>query len=139
MGTLEESCLVSTPLVVGALPTAPSCAREVSRCQLAVWGRPDLSDAADLVVTELVTNAVLACQGHGQPAEVAVRMLFSGTRVRIEVWDPDPRLPCPANEVTLLDESGRGLYLVDAMSGGRWGARPCPEGGKVVWAELTAA
>lgn len=137
MRTVREPRLTSRPLVVSALPTAPSRARELSRFQLAEWGLRDLSDAADVVVTELVTNAVQACERHGPSARVTVLLSVSGDRVRIEVSDPDPSLPTPNDDAGLLDESGRGLYLVDAMSGGRWGAHPCPEEGKVVWAELT--
>ncbi|MGH3164893.1 MAG: ATP-binding protein, partial [Trebonia sp.] len=127
MRTVREPRLTCGPLIVSALPTAPSCARQVSRVQLAVWGVPGLTDTADLVVTELVTNAVQACQRRGERAQVMLRLSFSGCRVRIEVWDPDPALPCANDDVALLDESGRGLYLVDVMSGGRWGARACPD------------
>jgi hypothetical protein len=116
----------------------------MSRFQLGEWGLSGLSDTADLIVSELVTNAVRACQDCHLPAQVTLKLSMEGRLplegadrlVRIEVWDPDPSLPGPAGDVGPLDESGRGLHLVDAMSGGRWGARRCPEGGKVVWAEL---
>lgn len=135
MGTVREAWHAAVPLVMSALATAPSCARQLGRAQLAEWGLSRLSDTADLVITELVTNAVRACAGRGQPAQLAVCLSVCGHRVRIEVWDPDPSLPRRA-DVAPLAESGRGLHLVDAMSGGRWGAIPCPEGGKITWAEL---
>jgi two-component sensor histidine kinase len=83
-------------------------------------------DAATLVVSELVTNAV---RHAGTPVSVRVRLL--GSRVRLEVGDGDPRLPQPA---TGTGESGRGLRLVTAVARA-WGARPTSHG-KVVWAEL---
>ncbi len=128
--------LTSRPLMLTPLPTAPSCAREVSRLQLAEWGMSVLSEMADVIVTELVTNAVQASQRHSGPAQLGFRMSVSGPRVRIEVWDTGPGRPRLRTDVAPLDETGRGLQLVDALSGGRWGTQRCPAGGKVVWAEI---
>ncbi len=128
--------LTSRPLMLSPLPAAPSCAREVSRLQLAEWGMSALSEVADIIVTELVTNAVQASQRHSAPAQLGFRMSVSGPRVRIEVWDTAPGRPRLRTNVTPLNESGRGLQLVDALSGGRWGSHRCPAGGKVVWAEI---
>jgi len=128
--------LTSRPLMLSPLPTAPSCAREVSRLHLAEWGMSALSEVADVIVTELVTNAIQASQRYGAPAQLGFRMTVSGPRVRIEVWDTAPGHPRLRRDVPPLDESGRGLQLVDALSGGRWGCQRCPAGGKVVWAEM---
>lgn len=128
--------LTSRPLMLSPLPTAPSCAREVSRLQLAEWGMSALSEVADVIVTEFVTNAVQASRRHGGPAQLGFRMSVCGPRVRIEVWDTAPGRPRLRTGVSPLDESGRGLQLVDALSGGRWGCQHCPAGGKVVWAEI---
>ncbi len=132
----EAPELTSSPLMLTPLPTAPSCAREVSRLQLAEWGMSVLSEVADVIVTELVTNAVQASRCHSGPAQLGFRMSVSGPRVRIEVWDIAPGRPRLRTDVAPLDESGRGLQLVDALSGGRWGSHHCPVGGKVVWAEI---
>lgn len=128
--------LSSRPLILGTLPTAPSCARQVSRLQLAGWGLTALHDTVDVIVTELVTNAVQACDHRSAGAQVVFRLSVSGPRIRIEVWDADPRLPRTSDHVTEYGESGRGLHLVDALSAGHWGAAPSPNGGKVVCAEL---
>jgi anti-sigma regulatory factor (Ser/Thr protein kinase) len=128
--------LTSRPLMLSPLPTAPSCAREVSRLQLAEWGMSALSEVMDVIVTELVTNAVQASRCHSGPAQLGFRMSVSGPRVRIEVWDTGPGRPRLRADVAALDENGRGLHLVDALSGGRWGSQRCPVGGKVVWAEI---
>ena len=87
-------------------------------------------------MTELVTNTTQASQRHSGPAQLGFRMSVSGPRVRIEVWDIAPGRPRLRTDAPALDENGRGLQLVDALSGGRWGSRCCPAGGKVVWAEI---
>ncbi|GAA2957837.1 ATP-binding protein [Streptomyces enissocaesilis] len=105
--------------------------RRVMALQLRLWGLPELIDVAQLCVSELVTN-VLTHIGPGTPATLAVSM--AGTRLRIEVRDPDARaLP------TLLaardgDESGRGMAIVDAITD-RWGVILRADS-KVTWCEL---
>jgi serine phosphatase RsbU (regulator of sigma subunit) len=93
-------------------------------------GRDDLVDDVALVVTELVTNAVL--HGHGC---TAVDVLRHPDGLRVEVRD---RSPLPPVFGHASDESltGRGVRLVAALSV-RWGAEAESTGGKVVWAELT--
>jgi serine phosphatase RsbU (regulator of sigma subunit) len=105
----------------------PTARRLVSR---AVAGRdPRLVDAAELIVTELVTNAVL----HGA-APVAVRLADTGEHVRIEVEDRSHRMPViPQHSIDQM--TGRGLSLVAALSS-TWGVDPLPHGGKVIWADV---
>lgn len=107
------------------------------------WGLDRLTESIELLVSEIVTNAVQATAGHdGQPA-VHFRLLGDHARVRIEVWDADPRPPTPKDvEVDgvpdLEAEGGRGLFLVAALST-RWGWIPTQgPAGKVVWCELDA-
>jgi len=92
-------------------------------------GRPDLADDAALVITELVTNAVLHANGY---VGADVRPTPDG--LRIEVSDASPLPPVMGRE---SDEAltGRGLYMVSALAA-RWGVEPRPNG-KVVWAEIT--
>ena len=89
-----------------------------------------LSGDAELLVTELVSNAVM----HARTAvtlHVAVR---EGT-VRVAVEDGSPQLPAwSPSEVAAL--SGRGLTLVNALADS-WGAERLPSGGKTVWFELS--
>ncbi|HEX2119772.1 MAG TPA: ATP-binding protein, partial [Acidimicrobiales bacterium] len=93
-------------------------------------GLAELADDAALVVSELVTNALL----HGGGcAGVATVPIDSG--IRIEVRDRSslpPMLGRPSEESL----TGRGLRLVANVSA-RWGADTEPGGGKVVWAEIT--
>lgn len=88
----------------------------------------ELLDTAQLLVSELVTNAVV----HGG-AEPRVDIHLDGTSVRFEVHDDDPTLPT-AGEADILDESGRGLGLVEILAP-RWGAEPTANG-KIVWFEI---
>src|SRR3954454_20709050 len=79
--------------------------RRVLRVHLGLWGLDELIDAAQLCVSELVSN-VIRHVGPGTPASLAVSM--KGTRLRIEVYDPDIRaLPTLLNQ-GVNAESGRG-------------------------------
>jgi serine phosphatase RsbU (regulator of sigma subunit)/anti-sigma regulatory factor (Ser/Thr protein kinase) len=97
------------------------------------WGIPhedELVGVAELLVSELVTNAVRYTTG---PIGVLIRR---GRRsITVEVSDSDTRLP-RLRRGDVLDEGGRGLTLVQMLSA-RWGSRPT-ERGKVVWFALRA-
>ena len=132
----------SSSLPLGALVTATPCARLHTRAVLAEWGLNDLAEAAELIVSELVTNAVRASTGpDGRPQYdgsglpvVVVRLATDHTRVLIEVWDVIAG--APVTEQAPDDESGRGLVLVEAVCD-RWSWQSVPGWpGKVVWAEL---
>ncbi|MCU1588421.1 MAG: hypothetical protein JWN31_1914, partial [Frankiales bacterium] len=89
----------------------------------------DVVEDAKLVVTELVTNALL----HGN-APLTLRVLPSAAEVRVEVQDGSRVLPVlPLQNLEAM--TGRGLGLVAALSES-WGVEPVP-GGKVVWAALS--
>jgi two-component sensor histidine kinase len=127
-----------------ALPTAPSAARAHVRATLTAWRMSDLADSLELVVSELVTNGVNASAGDdGAPRYVAGRMpvirlclLTDGTRLVAEVWDQAPGAPVRLS-AERDDESGRGLDLVDMITGSHWGWHPARSGpGKCVWAEF---
>ncbi|WP_234430585.1 ATP-binding protein [Streptomyces sp. NRRL F-4489] len=104
------------------------------RRQLRKWGiGGELVCVAELLVTELVANAVRAQAGSGA-AWVGVRFVVAGGRLRLEVRDGSAEVPVVKDEVEEDAECGRGLVLVDALAGG-WGVEA--DGiGKVVWAEL---
>jgi anti-sigma regulatory factor (Ser/Thr protein kinase) len=94
--------------------------------------REDVESAA-LVVSELVTNAVVHA-GTG----VAVEVTLSGRVLRLRVADGDTRPPVPRRAVSDELSTGRGLRLLEVLST-RWGVEPTtpPEQpGKAVWCEL---
>ena len=125
----------------GALPTAVPCARLHARQMLWEWGLDGLSETAELLVSELVTNAVKVTAGQDLPLPVRLRLSSDKDRLLIEVWDADPRPPVlPGLEddgtPAPAEEGGRGLFLVATLSQ-RWNwYAPREWGGKVVWSEL---
>jgi anti-sigma regulatory factor (Ser/Thr protein kinase) len=131
-------------LVLGALPTATPCARLHARNVAREWGLRELSDTVELVVSELVTNAVSASVDENQrphytdahgAAYVRLRLSTDRRAVFVEVWDENVRPPEPS-QAGLDDEGGRGLMLVEALAE-RWGWDLAANGrGKIVWALL---
>jgi anti-sigma regulatory factor (Ser/Thr protein kinase) len=89
-------------------------------------------DTASLLVTELVTNAVL----HAV-APMTLRVEVSADVVRIEVRDGS-QLPPRVHAFSAMAATGRGLRLLESLAV-RWGVRPEPDGGKVVWFEVGAS
>lgn len=137
---------VQSILIIAALPTATPCARLHARIVALEWGLGELADTVELVVSELVTNAVQASADHdGRPryseesglACVHLRISTDGHVALIEVWDENALPPAPV-QPSLADEGGRGLLLVDALTE-RWGWSLPPSGrGKIVWALVTS-
>lgn len=105
--------------------------RRVLRMHLECWGLPGLVHDAQICVTELVAN-VIAHVGPGTPTCLAVSM--KGSRLRLEVSDPDtralPRVVARATE----SESGRGMLTVDGVAES-WGVI-LRGSSKVTWCEL---
>lgn len=122
---------------LSAVLAAVGMSRQFVRRTLQCWRLPDQIDCAELIVSELVTNAVKNSGGPGAypPSEVGVQLRLAGAGLSIEVWDRGAGSPVIA-EPALDDEGGRGLLLVQAMST-RLGVQRSPVGGKIVWAELT--
>ncbi|MFJ8693766.1 SpoIIE family protein phosphatase [Streptomyces roseolilacinus] len=106
---------------------APSRARRLARRALARWGLEELNDSVELLVSEVVTNAV---RYASRP--VTLRLLRTET-LRCEVGDDSPQLP-RQRRARDTDEDGRGLFLVNRLAR-RWGATRLSTG-KVVWFEL---
>jgi anti-sigma regulatory factor (Ser/Thr protein kinase) len=124
---------VSKPLTLGAIPSSPSTARAAARSLLAEWDLTDLSENVELIVSELVTNAVQVSACYAVPPPVQFRMSAMRSSVLIEVWDCDPRQPVIRQPMD-FDESGRGLLLMATLSI-QWGWTEFRQG-KIVWAEV---
>ncbi|MGY1454537.1 SpoIIE family protein phosphatase [Streptomyces sp. SS8] len=102
-------------------------ARRLARRALERWDLADLSDSVELLVSEVVTNAVRYAE-----RPITLRLLRTDT-LRCEVGDDVPQLP-RLRQARATDEGGRGLYLVNRLAR-RWGATRLSTG-KVVWFEL---
>lgn len=133
-----------TGLTLAAVPTAVRCSRMFVRLCLRQWGLPSLAGDSELVISELVTNAVKATGvTEAAPrwsqlaglATIDVRIMLFERSIVIAVWDRDPAAPVPRESGLPDSENGRGLSIVAALST-RWDYFPHGGGGKCVWAEL---
>ncbi|MDX2542267.1 SpoIIE family protein phosphatase [Streptomyces sp. WI04-05B] len=106
---------------------APGRARRLARRALSRWGLEEMTDSVELLVSEVVTNAV---RYASRP--ITLRLLRTDV-LRCEVGDDVPQLP-RLRQARATDEGGRGLYLVNRLAR-RWGATRLSTG-KVVWFEL---
>ncbi|NGO11467.1 ATP-binding protein [Streptomyces sp. HC44] len=114
-----------------AEPEEVASLRRVMRLHLGLWGLHEVTDEAQLCVSELVSN-VITHVGVGTPTTLAVSM--SGTYLRIEVHDPDTRALPTLISAGSDAEAGRGMALVDAIAD-RWGVQLLADR-KVTWCEL---
>ncbi|MEU7424069.1 SpoIIE family protein phosphatase [Streptomyces sp. NPDC048362] len=108
-------------------PRSVGKAREYARTRLLGWDLEPLVDTTELLVSELVTNALRYGEG-----EIRLRLLLDRTLV-CEVWDSGLVQP-RRRRARDTDEGGRGLQLVGLLSAA-WGSRRTPRG-KTVWFEL---
>ena len=124
-------------LDLDTLPTAPGCARAWTCRILLEWQLTGLLDSAELIVSELVTNAMLASRPQGR-SFIRLSLTLDQGELGVFVRDYCRGTPQPTN-VGDEDENGRGLLLVEAMSS-RTGWYPPEDGvpGKVVWAALAS-
>ncbi|MEU6869519.1 SpoIIE family protein phosphatase [Streptomyces sp. NPDC046751] len=111
---------------VDADPVAVARVRQEAARQLSEWGLEELVFTTELVLSELVTNAI---RHAGGPVEV--RLIRAG-QLTCEVSDPSATQP-RMRRALLTDEGGRGLYLVAQLTS-RWGSRYTRHG-KTIWAE----
>ncbi|MFD9190380.1 ATP-binding protein [Streptomyces phaeochromogenes] len=105
----------------------PRIIRHDVRAVLSRWRRPDLTENAELLVCELVTNAL----EHGR-GDVGVRLYFATNSVRIEVRDGSHHTPTPRT-ADPWDEDGRGLLIVQSLATA-WGVS---RDGTMTWCSLT--
>ena len=107
-------------------PVVVSRARQLVGAQLEQWGLEELVFSTELVVSELVTNAIRYAGGP-----VCVRLIRAGGLI-CEVSDPSSTQP-RMRRALATEEGGRGLFLVAQVSN-RWGSR-YTRSGKTIWSE----
>jgi hypothetical protein len=129
-------------------PSAVPCARLHARQIAWEWKLSHLTEATELIVSELVTNSLRASAGLttsrfagkfsvGTPP-VRLWLYSDEERVLIQVWDGNDEMPA-RQDVDLSAESGRGLLIVESLAAD-WGASPLAKStGKIVWALVTQA
>jgi anti-sigma regulatory factor (Ser/Thr protein kinase) len=122
----------SADLELPAGLTGVSTARRWAASVCRKWGFPDEADVVSLLVSELVTNAVIHA---GRP--VRLHLAQPDGAVRVEVRDPDPRVPA-VGEPGTLSEHGRGMVLLDELASS-WGVDTREPLGKVVWFEVAGS
>jgi anti-sigma regulatory factor (Ser/Thr protein kinase) len=129
--------LVSALPPLAALPTAPACARGHVRSIAYEWGLQELAETAELVTSELVTNAVQASERLRIRADSAIvpviRLSLASDQISmvIRVWDGNDEMPV-RHDAGPDEISGRGLMIIDSLSA-YWGSYR-KANGKVVWA-----
>jgi anti-sigma regulatory factor (Ser/Thr protein kinase) len=125
-------------LELGAVLTAPGCARAWTREIIGEWRLNALVSEAELVVSELITNSVNASRSLVRSV-IGLRLTYERGELAILVRDHCPGAPQVRHPATAEDVDGRGLLLVEALSA-RHGWYPL-EGdipGKVIWVVLPA-
>ncbi len=108
-------------------PASVSQARRLVRAVVRDSARPELTEDAELLTSEVVTNALVHAGGI---IRIAARALKAG--VRVEVTDGSPHSPI-VRQYGELAGTGRGVQLLDLLA--RWGVEDRPDG-KAVWFEL---
>jgi anti-sigma regulatory factor (Ser/Thr protein kinase) len=112
-------------------PSAAAAARGLVRSCLDGWGLAHMTDDVELVVSELVTNAVR----YGE-RPISLRAGMQGRTLTLAVEDADPSRVPTQRDAGPDSTGGRGLLLIGAVSQ-RWGCTVGPSS-KIVWAELSA-
>jgi anti-sigma regulatory factor (Ser/Thr protein kinase) len=138
--TVPGGAVGSRHVRLAALPSAVPWARRILRHMLREWHLERMSDPAQLLVSELVTNAVRASvdqdgEDQGSRPMITLTLQLTAAGLLAEVWDASPGLPV-LQEADLTGERGRGLVLVDFLADS-WGHRAAA-GGKVVWCKVAA-
>ena len=128
MGTTRPVGTTTAQVQLSPLPASAAAARRFVAETLTTWGHDDAVDTATLLVSELVTNAIL----HAR-SDVDLVLTETDGHLRVEVHDASPEAPqVRAYDATSM--TGRGLAMVQSFAA-RWGVKPLPAG-KAVWFEL---
>lgn len=110
--------------------SSAGAARRFTSETLVAWSIEPLTDALELLVSELVTNVIVHTGGGG-----TLRIVDGDRQVRVEVIDTSPALPVVKGygaEAT----TGRGLQILDLLAQ-EWGTSVLADGGKCVWATVS--
>jgi len=121
-------------LQLGPLPSAVPCARLQAKVILLEWNLAHVTDEAELIVSELATNALKASMSLAETHPIGVDLLANHEWLIVQVWDALPAAPDLRPHAPDA-ETGRGLQIVSVLSD-RWGVYRPRRGGKTVWAAI---
>jgi hypothetical protein len=124
---------LASAIEFGPLPTAVPCARLHAKLVLAEWDLGDLADDAELVISELMTNAVIASEATHEPVALCLRT--DRRTLLVEVWDRLAEYEPQPQVTDETSEAGHGLTIVAALAT-RWGFTRVSYSTKIVWAEF---
>jgi anti-sigma regulatory factor (Ser/Thr protein kinase) len=131
----STAAYLSSALELAPLDTAIGCFRLHAVAVLNEWRFPrDLIADAEMLVSEMMTNAADASACLPDRPHVTLRLIATAKSLVIEAWDQSP-LDLEPREVDPDDECGRGLTVIAALST-RWGCERTSCQRKRVWAEL---
>jgi anti-sigma regulatory factor (Ser/Thr protein kinase) len=125
---------------LGPRPESVAQAREFTRIALRDWGLAGLLAEAELVISELVTNALRhglprpASRSGGSRYPIQLRLMAQAPYLMCMVTDPSRAIPL-RRDYDADAETGRGLQVIESCCS-RWGWHLLDEGGKMVWALL---
>ncbi|WP_046469040.1 ATP-binding protein [Allosalinactinospora lopnorensis] len=133
-----------TDLTLVGLPNAVGFAHQFTRTTLRHFPVREVVDNAELIVSELPTNAV-ETTGLAMSAPISaisprhlvnLTLSITGDLLHIEIWDGQGGQPFRRGATSQVENEGcRSLLLVEALSR-QWGTAPSPYGGKIVWCTL---
>jgi anti-sigma regulatory factor (Ser/Thr protein kinase) len=115
-----------------AAPESVPDARHHTRTVLGNWGLPAIIEDAEVIVSELITNALQASTDDA--SMIGLRLFADHDHLLIMVWDGSPQMPA-VRHASPDDVDGRGLVIVEELSDA-CGAAPDGDGGKTVWARM---
>lgn len=118
-------------VTLNPVPDAPAQSRQFAQETCRLWGIDRVAGLAELVASELVTNAVIHARTR---LDLTLRLADDKLNVAVRDGDPRPMFRGTDNGGRPTDEHGRGLLLLDAMAD-LWGSSPTADG-KVVWATI---
>jgi anti-sigma regulatory factor (Ser/Thr protein kinase) len=122
----EDSRAIFFEIPAGA--NAPRTARQLVDDVMVLWECDDIDDVAALLTSELVTNVVR----HAR-TDLLLEVSLRSSLLRVAASDDDPTMP-QLRQTDPDAESGRGLYLIDALAH-QWGVEPRADG-KTVWFDV---
>jgi anti-sigma regulatory factor (Ser/Thr protein kinase) len=125
---------LASRLELGPLPSAVPCARLHAKHIFREWGLAHVADDAELIVSELMTNALNAAKPPPERQPITLQLLASREYLLIQVWDALTAAPAPRPHA-IDSETGRGLEIVTLLCD-QWGYYHPAQGGKVTWAAL---